>query len=156
MNVCSNIYDHVNDAFDLNLEGAHVEYSAIPEPFLRAKERTNVFITDMTGDRSYSIKRGRWCKFRLTSHRLGIILIVLSLVWGMYLIQIQLNDRQSQSEYLKKKIIALSKEYIDAVAKEKGLYSTELGVDSDNGNDTSCLLLVCTSAQYVKFLKCPL
>ncbi len=52
----------------------------------------------------------------------------------MYLIQIQLNDRQSQSEYLKQKIIELSKEYIDAVAKEKGLRAgaTELG-DSDNG-----------------------
>ncbi|KAL9957677.1 hypothetical protein ACROYT_G034601 [Oculina patagonica] len=53
----------------------------------------------------------------------------------MYLIQIQLNDRQSQSEYLKQKIIELSKEYIDAVAKEKGLRAgaTELG-DSDNGD----------------------
>ena len=50
----------------------------------------------------------------------------------MYLIQLQLNDRRSQSEYLKQKIIALSKEYIDAIAKEKGLYTTELG-DSDNG-----------------------
>lgn len=60
-------------------------------------------------------------------------MIVLSLVWGMYLIQLQLNDRRSQSEYLKQKIIALSKEYIDAIAKEKGLYTTELG-DSDNGD----------------------
>lgn len=85
----------------------------------------------MTGDRT-SYKRGRWWKFRLTSHRLGIILIILSLVWGMYLIQIQLNDRQSQSEYLKQKIIELSKDYIDAVAKEKGLRATELG-DTDNG-----------------------
>ena len=85
----------------------------------------------MTGDRTYK-PRGRWRTFRLTSHRLGIILIVLSLVWGMYLIQLQLNDRRSQSEYLKQKIIALSKEYIDAIAKEKGLYTTELG-DSDNG-----------------------
>ena len=107
--------------------------------FLRAK---------MTGDRTYK-PRGRWRNFRLTSHRLGIILIVLSLVWGMYLIQLQLNDRRSQSEYLKQKIIALSKEYIDAIAKEKGLYTTELG-DSDNGKKlimtclTSCILLVCS------------
>lgn len=85
----------------------------------------------MTGDRAYR-PRGRWRNFRLTSHRLGIILIVLSLVWGMYLIQLQLNDKRSQSEYLKQKIIALSKEYIDAIAKEKGLYPTGLG-DSDNG-----------------------
>lgn len=85
----------------------------------------------MAGDRTYK-PRGRWRTFRLTSHRLGIILIVLSLVWGMYLIHVQLNDRRSQSEYLKEKIITLSKEYIDAIAKEKGLYTTELG-DSDNG-----------------------
>ena len=85
----------------------------------------------MTGDRTYK-PRSRWRNFRLTSHRLGIILIVLSLVWGMYLIQLQLNDRRSQSEYLKEKIIALSKEYIDAIAKEKGLYTTGLG-DLDNG-----------------------
>lgn len=62
------------------------------------------------------------------------------------MIQLQLNDRRSQSEYLKQKIIALSKEYIDAIAKEKGLYTTELG-DSDNGKKlmlciTSCILLV--------------
>lgn len=77
----------------------------------------------MTGDRSYAKNGGfsRWKKFRLSSHRIGIILIVLSFVWGMYLIRIQLNDRQSQSEFLKAKIIALSKEYIDAIAKEKGL-----------------------------------
>lgn len=77
----------------------------------------------MTGDRSYAKKEGfsGWMKFRLSSHRIGIILIVLSFVWGMYLIRIQLNDRQSQSEFLKAKIIALSKEYIDAIAKEKGL-----------------------------------
>lgn len=50
----------------------------------------------------------------------------------MYLIQIQLNDRQSQSEYLKQKIISLSKEYIDAVAKEKGLHVTGLG-DAESG-----------------------
>lgn len=48
----------------------------------------------------------------------------------MYLIRIQLNDRQSQSEFLKAKIIALSKEYIDAIAKEKGLNA--LG-DYDDG-----------------------
>ena len=47
----------------------------------------------------------------------------------MYLIQAQLNERQSQSEYLKEKIIALSKEYIDAVAKEKGLHLTQLGAN---------------------------
>lgn len=52
----------------------------------------------------------------------------------MYLIQVQLNERQSQSEYLKEKIIALSKEYIDAIAKEKGLHSSELGT---NGRWTS-------------------
>lgn len=77
----------------------------------------------MTGDRSYAKNGGfsGWMKFRLSSHRIGIILIVLSFVWGMYLIRIQLNDRQSQSEFLKAKIIALSKEYIDAIAKEKGL-----------------------------------
>lgn len=80
----------------------------------------------------------------------------------MYLIQIQLNDRQSQSEYLKQKIIELSKDYIDAVAKEKGLRATELG-DTDNGeyecwqrcvtetrNLTSSSLLVALSAHYVK------
>lgn len=49
----------------------------------------------------------------------------------MYLIQAQLNERQSQSEYLKEKIIALSKEYIDAVAKEKGLHLTQLGANGD-------------------------
>lgn len=86
----------------------------------------------MTGDRSYAKNGGfsRWMKFRLSSHRIGIILIVLSFVWGMYLIRIQLNDRQSQSEFLKAKIIALSKEYIDAIAKEKGLNA--LG-DYDDG-----------------------
>lgn len=47
----------------------------------------------------------------------------------MYLIHIQINDRKSQSEFLKTKIIALSKEYIDAVAKEKGLTA-----DSDLDN----------------------
>lgn len=36
------------------------------------------------------------------------------------MIQIQINDRQSQSEFLKEKIITLSKEYIDAIAREKG------------------------------------
>ncbi|CAH3119298.1 unnamed protein product [Porites lobata] len=82
----------------------------------------------MTGDRANSNK-ARWKLPRLSSHRLGVILIVLSFVWGMYLIHIQINDRKSQSEFLKAKIIALSKEYIDAVAKEKGLTA-----DSDVDN----------------------
>lgn len=68
----------------------------------------------------------------MSSHRLGVILIVLSFVWGMYLIRIQINDRKSQSEFLKAKIIALSKEYIDAVAKEKGLTAVS---DVDNGKN---------------------
>lgn len=46
------------------------------------------------------------------------------------MIHIQINDRKSQSEFLKAKIIALSKEYIDAVAKEKGLTAVS---DVDNG-----------------------
>lgn len=55
---------------------------------------------------------------------------MLSLVWGIYLIQIQINEKQFlNSEFLKTKIIALSKEYIDAVAKEKGLYSMQLEDD---------------------------
>ncbi|XP_073230244.1 alpha-1,6-mannosylglycoprotein 6-beta-N-acetylglucosaminyltransferase A-like [Porites lutea] len=82
----------------------------------------------MTGDRANSNK-ARWKLPRLSSHRLGVILIVLSFVWGMYLIHVQINDRKSQSEFLKAKIIALSKEYIDAVAKEKGLTA-----DSDVDN----------------------
>lgn len=92
----------------------------------------------MAGDRSYS-NSSKWLKFRLSSHRIGVILIMLSFVWGMYLIQMQISDRKSQSEYLKTKIIALSKEYIDAVAKEKGL---SLIGDADNGKtqtSTSCL-----------------
>lgn len=88
----------------------------------------------MTGTRTHLYQRGTFRKCRLTSSRLGFILIVLSFIWGMYLIQVQLNERQSQSEYLKEKIVALSKEYIDAVAKEKGLHSSELGT---NGRWTS-------------------
>ncbi|RMX46273.1 hypothetical protein pdam_00000668 [Pocillopora damicornis] len=85
----------------------------------------------MTGTRTHLYQRGTFRKCRLTSSRLGFILIVLSFIWGMYLIQVQLNERQSQSEYLKEKIIALSKEYIDAVAKEKGLHSSELGTNGE-------------------------
>ena len=96
-----------------------------------AQKIVDGFITEiMAGDRSKVSHTSRCCKFRISSHRLGVILIVLSFVWGMYLIQVQINDRQSQSEYLKSKIIELSKEYIDAVAKEKGL--VEMG-DVDNG-----------------------
>ena len=85
----------------------------------------------MTGDRSHLKKSCRgWLKFRLSSHRIGIILIVLSFVWGMYLIRIQINDKQSQSDYLKRKIIVLSQEYIEALAKEKGLHAVS---DFDNG-----------------------
>lgn len=103
-------------------------------PLLKGEESPNkivwVFVpSNMTGDRANSNK-ARWKLPRLSSHRLGVILIVLSFVWGMYLIHIQINDRKSQSEFLKAKIIALSKEYIDAVAKEKGLTADS---DVDNG-----------------------
>lgn len=104
---------------------------------LKGEESPNkivwVFVpSNMTGDRANSNK-ARWKLPRLSSHRLGVILIVLSFVWGMYLIHIQINDRKSQSEFLKAKIIALSKEYIDAVAKEKGLTADS---DVDNGKKT--------------------
>ena len=98
----------------------------------------------MAGDRA-NLYKARCCKFRLSSHRLGVVLIVLSFVWGMYLIQIQLNDRKSQSDYLKAKIISLSKEYIDAVAKEKGLTSTG---DADNGKVFLLQTSVIYSAQF--------
>ena len=65
------------------------------------------------------------CGVRLSSHRLGFVLICLSMLWGLYLIQIQLSDGRSQSEYLKDRIIALSKEYIDALAREKGMSTIE-------------------------------
>ena len=113
----------------------------------------------MTGDRRNS-NMGRWFKFRLTSHRIGVILIIFSFIWGMYLIQVQINDRQSQSDYLKEKIITLSKEYIDAVAKEKGL--TSMGDLVDNGERNGVKLPVCKLQKlnsywfYILKLFCPL
>lgn len=105
-------------------------------PLLKGEGSPNKIVSvflpsNMTGDRANSNK-ARWRLPRLSSHRLGVILIVLSFVWGMYLIRIQINDRKSQSEFLKAKIIALSKEYIDAVAKEKGLTAVS---DVDNGKN---------------------
>lgn len=113
---------------------------------LKGEESPNkivwVFVpSNMTGDRANSNK-ARWKLPRLSSHRLGVILIVLSFVWGMYLIHVQINDRKSQSEFLKAKIIALSKEYIDAVAKEKGLTADS---DVDNGKKTLSELPVLNS-----------
>ncbi|KXJ25526.1 Alpha-1,6-mannosylglycoprotein 6-beta-N-acetylglucosaminyltransferase A [Exaiptasia diaphana] len=62
---------------------------------------------------------------KLTPQRIGIILILLSLVWGLYLMKIQLEERTSQPEYLKARIIELSREYIQALARAKNLDTTD-------------------------------
>ncbi|XP_048579718.1 alpha-1,6-mannosylglycoprotein 6-beta-N-acetylglucosaminyltransferase A [Nematostella vectensis] len=72
--------------------------------------------------------------FKLSAHRIGIVFIIISFIWGLYLIKIQLDERNSQPDYLKGRIIHLSKEYIRALAREKGVYgidgqpSTQQGV----------------------------
>ena len=62
--------------------------------------------------------KSRW---KLSSHRVGIGLILLSFLWGLYLIKIQLDERRNHSHYLKDRIIELSKQYVHALAKEKSL-----------------------------------
>jgi len=56
---------------------------------------------------------------------MGIVLITLSFIWGLYLIKIQLDERSSQPDYLKTRIIQLSKEYIQALARAKSLESID-------------------------------
>lgn len=60
-------------------------------------------------------------RWKLFSHRIGIALILLSFLWGLYLIKIQLDERRNRSHYLKEQIIELSKQYVHALAKEKSL-----------------------------------
>ncbi|XP_031559579.1 alpha-1,6-mannosylglycoprotein 6-beta-N-acetylglucosaminyltransferase A-like [Actinia tenebrosa] len=69
--------------------------------------------------------------FKLTSHRVGVILILLSFIWGLYLIKIQLDERSSQPDYLKARIIQLSREYIKALAREKSLGGIDGQVPKD-------------------------
>ncbi|KAK3735088.1 hypothetical protein QZH41_011256 [Actinostola sp. cb2023] len=68
---------------------------------------------------------GSRSRFKLTSHRIGIILITMSFLWGLYLVKIQLDERSSQPDYLRLQIIQLSKEYIQALARAKSLESID-------------------------------
>ena len=56
-----------------------------------------------------------------TSHKLGFLLILLGLAWGLYLLRLTVVYEESQhreSDVLKQRIIELSKNYISALAKE--------------------------------------
>lgn len=72
--------------------------------------------------RMYRSSRSR---IKLTPYRIGIILITLSLIWGLYLMKIQIDERASQPEYLKARIIQLSKQYIQALAHAKTIDSID-------------------------------
>lgn len=71
------------------------------------------------------MRKQRWRYCRLSSHRFGVILILFSFFWGIYLVKIQLEDGKSESQYIKDKIISLSKDYIQALAKEKGVFGVD-------------------------------
>lgn len=68
-----------------------------------------------------SSRGGGKSRWKLPSHRIGIALVLLSFLWGLYLIKIQLDERRNHSYFLKEQIIELSKQYVHALAKEKSL-----------------------------------
>ena len=61
-------------------------------------------------------------RMKVSSHNLGMFLIVIGLVYGFYLIRMTfIMDPKDETEYLKKEIIKLSKKYITALSKTNGI-----------------------------------
>ena len=64
-----------------------------------------------------------------SSHKLGLLLILVGLAWGLYLIRLSVvfeETKHRESETLKRRIIELSKEYITALSKEHALDKVEV------------------------------
>ena len=57
---------------------------------------------------------------KLSSQRLGFLMVMVVSVWGMYLLSAtKFRNDLKESDYLKSEIIKLSRQYLDALAKEK-------------------------------------
>ena len=82
-----------------------------------------------------SFRGGGKSNWKLTSHRIGVFMILSSFLWGLYLIKVQLDARRNHSQYLKEQIIELSKRYVHALAKEKN-FNTIDGQQSGKSHDS--------------------
>ena len=60
-------------------------------------------------------------KYARTPNRLVLMLIPLAFVWMLYLVRIQLDLQRLHvdKDYLRERIVELSKEYVKAVARDK-------------------------------------
>ena len=57
---------------------------------------------------------------KLSSQRLGFLMVMVVSVWGLYLLSAtKFRNDLKESDYLKSEIIKLSRQYLDALAKEK-------------------------------------
>ena len=57
---------------------------------------------------------------KLSPQRLGFLMVMVVSVWGMYLLSAtKFRNDLKESDYLKGEIIKLSRQYLDALAKEK-------------------------------------
>ena len=75
---------------------------------------------------------------KLSPQRLGFLMVMVVSVWGMYLLSAtKFRNDLKESDYLKGEIIKLSRQYLDALAKEK--------VSSNIGKFFSYIFLRCFS-----------
>lgn len=73
---------------------------------------------------------------KLSPQRLGFLMVMVVSVWGMYLLSAtKFRNDLKESDYLKGEIIKLSRQYLDALAKEK--------VSSNIGKFFSYIFLRC-------------
>ena len=64
---------------------------------------------------------GKLNKYVRTPNRLILLLIPVAFIWMLYLVKIQLDLQRLHvdKDYLRARIVELSKEYVKAVAREK-------------------------------------
>ena len=60
-------------------------------------------------------------KYARTPNRLAFILLPVAFIWMLYLIKVQLDLQRVHvdKDYLRERIVELSKEYVKAVARDK-------------------------------------
>ena len=60
-------------------------------------------------------------KYARAPNRLALVLLPVAFIWMLYLIKIQLDLQRLHvdKDYLRKRIVELSKEYVKAVARDK-------------------------------------
>lgn len=70
---------------------------------------------------------GKLHKYVRTPNRLVVLLVPVAFLWILYLVNIQLDLQRLHvnKDYLRERIIELSKEYVKAVAKDKETHTID-------------------------------